>query len=414
MLPVNGYEIAASGDEAREQPPITPAGGADADSAATPAASETVLTEDQLAESKAYGRQRVYCHLVDIAMDVVLLGVVALLAARPLDDWLQSSWILENVWLRLAAFFVILAGMQYVVSFPLSFYAGYRLEHQYGLSRQTPQRWFRRDLLKHALMLGLGLVMIEGLFFLIRYTGPFWWLTAAVASFLISVVLGQLVPVVILPLFYKIDRLEDPALAERFERLAEGTSLSIEGVYRMQLSSETAKANAMLAGLGRTRRVLLGDTLLEGFTPEEIEVVLAHEIGHHVFHHIPKLIAGGLILSLAGFFLCDRLLLAGLAGADFSYARFPVHGLPLLMLLITLFSLLTSPLTHAISRRFERQCDRYALDRTGRDAAYVSAFTKLARLNKADPQPHPLEVLLLHDHPPIAERLAMANPPAND
>jgi STE24 endopeptidase len=264
--------------------------------------------------------------------------------------------------------------------------------------------------LKNMLVLVFGALMVLGLYWLIWTTGSFWWLAAAGASFVVSVLLGQLVPVVILPLFYKIERLDsDDCLSERFERLASGTSLTIEGVYRIKLSAETAKANAMLAGLGRTRRVLLGDTLLDGFSPDEIEVVLAHEIGHHVFRHIPKLILGGLVFTVVSFFICDRVLIWYLGDTEFSYDQFPIHALPLLMLIVTVFSLLTGPLRNAVSRRFERQCDSYALRRTGLREAYAAAFTKLARLNKADPQPHPLEVLLFHDHPPIAERVAMAN-----
>jgi STE24 endopeptidase len=194
-------------------------------------------------------------------------------------------------------------------------------------------------------------------------------------------------------------------------RLAEGTGLSIQGVYRLGLSEGTSKANAMLAGLGRTRRVLMGDTLLDQFSPDEIEVIFAHEIGHHVFRHIRKMIVTGLVYSLVGFWVCDRVLMAW-AGSHYgtvSPHNLPPATLPLLMLVLTLFSLVLEPVQNAISRRYERQCDRYALDRTGLRAAYVSAFRKLARLNKDDPAPHPLEVFLFHSHPPICERLAMAD-----
>jgi STE24 endopeptidase len=213
-----------------------------------------------------------------------------------------------------------------------------------------------------------------------------------------------------LPLFYRIEKLDVPAITDRLARLAQGTGLSIEGVYRMDLSDETVKANAMLAGLGRTRRVLLGDTLLAGFLPEEIEVIFAHEIGHHVFHHIRSMIVAGLVYTTAGFWLCDRLLAwwAARGGAPVDYTRLPVDTLPLLLLILTVFALLLQPLQNAVSRRFERQCDRYALERTGLKGAYLSAFRKLARLNKDDPNPHWLEVFLFHSHPPVAERLAMA------
>jgi STE24 endopeptidase len=192
--------------------------------------------------------------------------------------------------------------------------------------------------------------------------------------------------------------------------LAQGTGLSVEGVYRLNLSDETVKANAMLTGLRRTRRVLLGDTLLNGFSPDEVEVIFAHEIGHHVFHHLRWMIVSGLFYSAAGCWLCDRLLAwwVGRGGAAVDYAQFPIEALPLLILIFTVFATVLQPLQNAISRRFERQCDRYALERTGLKDAYVSAFRKLAKLNKDDPSPHWLEVLLLHSHPPVAERLAMA------
>jgi STE24 endopeptidase len=197
---------------------------------------------------------------------------------------------------------------------------------------------------------------------------------------------------------------------ERFRRLAEGTGLKIEGVYRMHLSRETVKANAMLAGLGRTRRVILGDTLLDGFSPDEIAVVLAHEIGHHVFRHIGKFLLAGFALSFAAFALCDAVLRyqVGRYEGSLRYDVMPVWTLPWILLTVGLLSTLLAPLHNFVSRRFERQCDRYALEKTGLREAFCSAFRKLAVLNKADLHPHPLEVFLFHDHPPIAERLAIA------
>ncbi|NIP70480.1 MAG: M48 family metalloprotease, partial [Planctomycetales bacterium] len=176
------------------------------------------------------------------------------------------------------------------------------------------------------------------------------------------------------------------------------------------MSADTVKANAMLAGLGRTRRVILGDNLLEQFTPDEIEVIFAHEIGHHVHGHIRKMILLGGLYSLAGFWVCDRLLTAWISwqGQAVDYAHFPIHTLPLLLLIVTLLATLTEPLQNLVSRYFERQCDQYALDRTKLPAAYVSAFEKLAKLNKDDPDPHPVEVFFLHSHPPIRQRLALA------
>ena len=369
-------------------------------------ASTGALTAEQLAEARQYGRLDLLCGLADKALDLAYLAVMAFLVARPLDNYLQRSPLLSaNDSLRLIALFLITICLHLCVSLPLAFYSGHILEHRFGLSNQDFRAWFWRYAKRNALAVAFGLVMFLGLYWVIWLTGPVWWLVAALAFFIVSVVLGQLAPVVILPLLYKIERLDAAELPGRLDRLARGTGLSIEGVYRMKMSEETVKANAMLAGLGRTRRVILGDTLLAEFSPDEIEVIFAHEIGHHVHHHIRKMMVTGGLYSLFGFWICDRLL--AWYGGTVDYSTLSVHTLPLLMFALTLLSVLLEPLQNTISRRYERQCDRYALERTGMHHAYVSAFQKLARLNKDDPNPHPLEVLLFHSHPPIAQRLAL-------
>jgi STE24 endopeptidase len=366
------------------------------------------MSPGQLAEARRYGRIALACTLADRVLDLVFLGLVATLAARPLDDWLAAWRPLHHATARLAAMMLVVTAAHMAVSFPLSLYSGYLLEHRFHLSTLTLAGWLWRYVKRMTLGLALGVPMILGLFWLIWLTGRWWWLTAAGAFFLVSVLLGQLMPVVILPLFYKIVRLDAPELSERFTALAAGTGLTIEGVYRMALSEETVKANAMLAGLGRTRRVLLGDTLLDHFTPDEIEVIFAHEVGHHVFRHIRKIILAGVVTSAAGFWLCDRLLALVMGhGGAIDYAVLPVAALPWIMFMLELFALLVEPLQNTVSRYFERQCDRYALVRTGRREAYCAAFRKLAQLNKDDPDPHWLEIVMLHSHPSIAERLRM-------
>ena len=309
--------------------------------------------------------------------------------------------------LRLLALFAVITLLHICVSLPLSFYSGYVVEHQFALSNQSLGRWVTNWLKRTALAILFGGAMFAGLFWIIWHTGQYWWLIAAAVFFVVSVVLGQLAPVLLVPLFYKVERLDNPELTDRMKRFADGTGLTIEGVYRLGLSADTKKANATLAGLGRTRRVLMGDTLLEEFTPDEIDVIFAHEIGHHVYRHITKMIATGVVTSLAGFWLCDRVLVwwAGIPTA----AEAPTYTLPLVMFTLTVFTLVLSPLQNVISRYYERQCDRYALTRTANPTAYRSAFNKLARLNKDDPDPNPIEVFLLHSHPPIAERLALAD-----
>lgn len=367
------------------------------------------LTDAQLSEAKEYNRRELICDLVDRAIDLSFLAIMAFVFARGLDRWLSTFPGLESLSARLAAMFLLVTGVHILVSFPLSFYSGHILEHHYELSRQSFAGWLWRYVKRNLLTLVLGLAMIQGLYWMIWLTGPIWWLVAAAGYFAVSVLLGQLAPVLILPLFYKIERLDDETLKTRLVELSQGTGLSIEGVYRMKMSDETVKANAMLAGLGATRRVILGDTLLDGFSTDEIEVIFAHEIGHHVHRHLRQMLIYGVIFSLVGFFLADRLLAlwVGSMEGGIDYANLPVYTLPFMTLVIGVFSMVVEPVQNGISRHFEVQSDTYALKSTGLKDAYRSAFTKLARLNKTDPNPHPLEVFLFHSHPPIAERLAL-------
>jgi STE24 endopeptidase len=366
------------------------------------------LSAAERVEARSYERAKVTGVLLEKAIDLAYLAAFALWAVEPLDAWLVG-WLPRDT-PRLAILVLVLTALHGLITLPLAWWSGYALEQRFGLSRQSLAHWGWQGCKRFALGAVLEVALLVGLYWVFWLAGAWWWLAAAAAFFLVSVVLSQLAPVVVLPLFYRVERLDDPELAARTARVAAGTGLAVEGVYRLALSDETAKANAALAGLGRTRRVLLGDTLLAEFTPDEIEVVLAHEIGHHVHRHIALMLLGGAAASAAGFWLTDRALAAWVAATGGSYdpQQLAPATLPVLLLTLGMLGTLAEPLAHAVSRRFERQADRYALQRTGMREAYVSAFRKLARLNKVNPQPHPLTVLLLHSHPPIAERLRMA------
>ncbi len=362
-------------------------------------------------EVKRYQRQKLLASLVGMVLNLVVLAVLAFLSPR-LDAALRNG-VGENPWLRLVVLAFLYACVLELVSLPLDFWSGFVLEHHYQLSKQTLRGRIWRQIKGYLVGGPLGLVLVLGLYALLWFTGPWWWLVAAAGWLAVTLLLGQLLPVVILPLFYRVTPLEDASLLERLRRIAGGTGLKVEGIYRLHLSAETKKANAALAGLGNTRRVLLGDTLLDEFTPEEIEVVFAHEVGHHVHRHLIKMVVQGVVMATLGLWLVNLVLqnvapLLGYAGTASLQPYQDPSALPLLLLVLSLFFLVLSPLQNAISRHYERQCDRYALDRTGMTTAYRSAFVKLARMNKADPDPHPVVVWLFDDHPPIRERLAMA------
>src|SRR5439155_9576148 len=207
-------------------------------------------------------------------LGVAFLAGFALWAGPHVDAALREL-VGDSPWLRLLGVLLVCGAGMELLTLPLDFYSGFILEHRYQLSNQTLLGWIKKHLLGWLVGGLIGVPLMFGLFTLMRFTEP-WWLWATVGWLLVTLVLGRLAPVLILPLFYKVTPLDDAALRQRLERIAEGTGLTLEGVYRLHLSEETRKANAALAGLGRSRRVLLGDTLLDQFTPEEIEVIFAH------------------------------------------------------------------------------------------------------------------------------------------
>ncbi len=342
---------------------------------------------------KRYQRLKLRAGICSLILSLAALTFMALAGGPYLDRFVKEkafayasgseewTWVAGNNWLRLAVLgFLYAAGME-VLTLPLDFWSGFILEHRYQLSNQTFLRWIWRRIKSYLVGGPLGLLFLYGLYALLWYGGPFWWLWAALAWLAASIVLGQLLPIVILPLFYKVTRIEDAALLDRLRRISAGTGIKVEGVYRLGLSAETKKANAALTGLGRTRRVLLGDTLLQEFTPEEIDVVFAHEVGHHVHRHLRKLIAWSVVLAIAGLYLADVVLRSVATALDYPNQPLPAYqdpaALPLLLLVLMLFGLFLAPLRNAVSRFFEKQCDRYALDRTRLPDAYRSAFVKL-------------------------------------
>jgi STE24 endopeptidase len=357
-------------------------------------------------EVKRYQRQKLQASIVSTVLSFVWLGLLGCWLGPQLGAEYRA-WSGDNRWLQLLASALVLGVSVELLTFPIDFWSSFILEHRYQLSNQTVAAWLWKRVKGYLVGAALGLPLLYGLYALLWSTGAWWWLWATAGWLVVTLVLGRLLPVVILPLFYTVTRLDNTALLDRLRRLTQGTNLTVEGIYELKLSDETRKANAALAGLGRSRRVLLGDTLLHEFTPEEIEVVFAHEVGHHVHRHLPKLVVIGVALALGGFALVDVVLRASAETLGYTGIADPA-ALPLLALVLGLFGLLLSPMQNAVSRFFETQCDRYALLRTANPMAYRSAFIKLARLNKSDPDPHPLVAWLFYDHPPIRTRLALA------
>lgn len=305
------------------------------------------------------------------------------------------------------AYVVLLSFLNELVSLPLGFYSGFLLERRYDLSNDTLRAWAGDQAKAFGIGLGLGGGAVALIYGLIRLSPDRWWLSAGAAFALLIVGLTNLAPVLLLPLFYSVRPLDRDALRTRLLTLAERAGARVLGAYEWGLASRTRKANAALAGLGATRRILVSDTMLAEYSDDEIEVILAHEIAHHVHGDIWKGIVFESALILAGFYLASLMLYAlaasvGLRGVD------DVAGLPLLLLAAGAVSLVMMPVAHAMSRAFERNADRFALDLTRNPGAFISAMRRLGAQNLAEEHPSRIVQWLFYSHPPIRDRIAAA------
>jgi STE24 endopeptidase len=294
-----------------------------------------------------------------------------------------------------------------LVELPFAFYQGHLLEHHYGLSTQSLAHWLADQAKGVVLGLALAVAGASVVFAtLSQWPDRWWWLSAGIFS-IGMVGLARLAPVVLLPMFYKFKPLERPALVARLLALAQKARTDVVGVFEWVLSGHTKKANAALAGMGQTRRILVSDTLLADFSEDEIEVVLAHELAHHVHRDLWRGIAAQSLLLFGGFFIADAVLRRTADAAGLRGLSDPA-GLPLLMLVAGVWSFLMLPIVNALSRAQERAADRYALDTTRNVDAFVTAMKRLSQQNLAEEYPSPLVRWIFYSHPPIRERIEAA------
>jgi STE24 endopeptidase len=292
---------------------------------------------------------------------------------------------------------------------PLSYYAGFILPRQYGLSVQSLKGWVL-DLIKG---LALGLVVeilaIEVIYVLLATQPQSWWLWVALVWLLFTVVMASLAPVLLFPIFYKFTPLPEGELTQRLLALAQRAKTRVQGVFSMQLSSKTTAANAALMGLGNTRRIVVADTMLDRYTADEIEVVLAHELGHQVHYDIWKLIISQSVLTLGGLYLVNLALHWAVDIHHFYRALADPATIPFVLVLASVFGLIVMPLSNGLSRAIEYQADEYALQATHKVEQFKSAMTRLANQNLAEVEPSPIIEFLFHNHPSIKKRLAHAD-----
>lgn len=305
--------------------------------------------------------------------------------------------------------------LSFLVSLPLSYLSGYAVEQRYGLSNQSRRSWLVEQIKGLGVGALIGLPIAQGAYWVMRRYPQRWWAVLSGLTIPLTVILANLAPVLLFPLFNKFEPLEDQALADRIRNLAGREGVHVSEVLQMDMSKQTKKANAFFTGLGNTKRIVLGDTLLQEFDQDEIEVVLAHELGHQVHRDIWKLIGLQVPVTLLTFYVSNRLIgpVARRAGTRWGLrpedGAADVAALPLLMLLGGLVRLVLTPILNAVSRNaVEHQADVYALNLTGKTDAFVGAMKKLGRMNLSNPKPSALVKIVLYSHPPLGERIAFA------
>ena len=371
----------------------------------------TTLDPERQKKAKEYARISRRLWLVNTSVSVIYTLAWLLFGwSMALRDWLTGRGaFLINPWILVPVFVLIFGGIYFVLDLPMSYYSGFVLPHRYDQSTQTLKDWIM-DQVKGMLIGGpIGLILLELLYFALRVTSGLWWLWAVGGLLVFNVLLSNLAPVLIMPIFNKFVPLgeEHKDLAERLLKLAERAHTKVKGVYKFDMSRRTKSANAALTGIGNTRRIVLGDTLINEFTPDEIETVLAHELGHQVHRDILFLITFGTISTLVGFYLASLAMNWAVAFFGFTGVS-DVAAFPALGLILGIYGFLTSPLDNAVSRWRERLADEYALQTTGKKDAFASAFIRLANQNLGEVDPEKWVVFMFYSHPPLAERIAMA------
>ena len=369
---------------------------------------ETILDPEKQKQAKEYARIGRRLWLVDTSFSAIyVLAWLFFGWSISLRIWLMT--ITANDWLLVALYIAIFGGIAAVLNFPLGYYRGFILPHRFGQSNQSLKDWVVDQLKGFAIGALLGLLMLEMLYLALRLSGNSWWLWVTGGLLIFNVILSNLAPVLIMPLFNKFIPLgeEHRELQDRLLKLAGRANTKVKGVFKFDMSKRTKAANAALTGIGNTRRIILGDTLINEFTLDEVETVLAHELGHHVNRDIPLLMAFGTLSTSLSLFIASLALTWAIGFFGFASTS-DIAAFPALSLILGAYGLITMPLDNALSRWRENLADDYALTSTNKSAAFASGFTRLANQNLGEIDPEKWVVFLFYSHPPLGERIEKA------
>ena len=369
------------------------------------------MTEDKTEnrrDPKRYERIKLAFGLTNLII-YILIPLAVLLSgfSASMRDWI-SDWTGGFVVLGAVVYIVLGSVVLELVTLPLGYLSGHVIEQRYGLNRRSVGGWAKDWVKGLGVQTALLAVFVGCLYAPLAADPDLWWVWAWLVFSAISIFMAAIAPVVLMPIFFKFEPLPDGELKERLVRLSEKLGTFVRGAYIWKLGDRTEKANAALAGWGKTRRIIISDTLLESHDTDEIEVIIAHEMGHHVNGDIWRGIAVQIVIIFVSMWVIDLALDAwsdsfGLDGTLSDFAN-----LPLFALVSTAVGLVALPIANAYSRRRETAADDFAIEVTGMRSEFISAMEKLATRNLSNAEPHPLIERVLHSHPSVSRRIARA------
>ncbi len=359
--------------------------------------------ENQHRAKKYTQSKRTLNFLTQLLSWIILLLFYTSGLSAGLVDSLSSLGFIPQIFI----FFTILIIIETLLTCGLNYWSEFKVEHRYGFSTQDINDWILDQIKSFILTLIIGAILLILLFLCFKFFSAYWWLVAAFGMIIVSVIFSNLFPVLIIPLFYKLTPVKDEILKDKLKTILEKSGIKIEGFYSMNMSSKTTKENAMLAGLFNTKRVILGDNLLKNNDDDEIEVIIAHEVGHHKHQHTAKIIIIGALQVLI-LFLLIHLILTNFFPSFLTDFESTLTLLPIFLLFFNLLSFVTNPFQLFISRLNEKQADRTALSLTDKPDAFIKVMAGLANRNLSDAYPSPIIKFLFYSHPPVGERIDVA------
>jgi STE24 endopeptidase len=368
-----------------------------------PAPFEGIIDGTELKKISRYTIDKIRFNLLRTSVGRMLFLFIILSGMLPaLAGYLSSMSVVPAG----LVFFAVPALMAGTADLPFSYYYSFVIEERYGFNTRTPKIWFL-DLVKSTLVSGLvGAFLLTVLLCLIEFAGPGWWFWAWAVFLGFQLLMAVLYPTVVSPWFNKFAPLENSDLKTAIERLAEAQGMRVQGIYQMDASKRTRHTNAYFTGLGKTRRIVLFDSLIQAHGRDEILAILAHEIGHLKKNHLGKQIAMVTLASFFLFYLASKLLTWDTMYESFGFDAMPVFaGLFLVVVMWEPISCFLSPVAMAMSRRFEREADLYSVRIIGTAKPLSTALKKMARENLSNLRPHPLYVWLNYSHPPLLQRI---------